>query len=300
MSGLTYTDILTKLKTQAKATESSVVTQLVQDMNTGYQNFASKLTRYWVRKQQFANLVASQQFYQLPVDINKIMAVSVSVASTYNPPLEPVHSEEEWRRITSYPMTSSWPSYYYVVGNRQIGLWPIPSQAVLLGLRVVYQPRNFDLSIADVTSTTLGATAAVINGSTTVTLSSAILTTDQTGLAFRVTGVLDDTFYPIVASTSSTLTLEAPYVAATASGQAFRIGQLPNLPPEYHAVPVHYALWLYFAANGDSPRALVNKGLFDDMTREALGLYSSALEASVITEDIDVSNPWFAPPNPGA
>lgn len=296
MAGLTYTDILAKLKTQAKGSEASVVTQLVQDYNTGYQQLLGKLTRYWTRKQQFANLVSGQQIYQLPVDVNKIEAVTAQVTTAYKPPLKPVYGEEEWRRLTSYPQTSSWPTYYFIIGQKEIGLWPIPASSVTLGLRLVYQPRAFNLSIADITNTTTTATASVVNGSTTVTLSSGVLSTDQTGLDFQALGVLDDTFYDVVASTSTTLTLEAPYVGATASGLSWRVGQLPNLPSEYHDVPLHYALWLYFAAESSEPRAAIHKKFFDGMTSDALANYSSAQEASVLTEEVEMFNPWLVPP----
>lgn len=296
MAGLTYTDVLTKLKTQAKSTETSTVTQLVQDYNTGYQQLLSKLTRYWTRKQQFTDLVSGQQIYQTPVDANKIEAVTAQVTTAYKPPLEPVYSEEEWRRLTSYPMTSSWPTYYYVIGQKEIGLWPIPAATVTLGLRLVYQPRAFNLGIADITSTSASATASVTNGSTVVTLSASVLTTSQAGLNFQITGILDDTFYDIVSSTSSTITLEAPYVGPSATGLAWRIGQLPNLPTEFHDVPLHYALWLYYSAEGNESRASLHKKFFDDGTNEALARYSSAQESSVITEEVEMYNPWLVPP----
>lgn len=296
MAGLTYTNVLTKLKTQAKAIESSVTTQLLEDYNTGYQQLKSKLTRYWVRKQQFAKLVAAQQFYQLPVDVNKIDAVAVQVTSSYKPPLKRITSEEEWRRITSYPMQSSWPSYYYVIGAREIGLWPIPAQSVTLGLRVVYQPRAFSLSVADITSTSTSATATVTNGSTTVTLSSGVLSNDKTGLDFQITGILDDTFYDVVASSSTTITLAAPYVGATASGLAWRLGQLPQLPEEFHFTPGHWALALYFEANGNSNRSAYHDRIFKAQTADALGLYSSAGESSVITEEPETLDLWLVPP----
>ncbi len=299
MAELTYTDLLTKLKTQAKATETSIVTQLAQDYNTGYQQLLSKLTRYYVRKQQFADLVAAQQYYQVPVDFNKATEVTVQVTSAYKPPLKRVTSEEEWRRLTSYPMQSSWPTYYFVLGRKQIGLWPVPAASVDLGLRLVYQPRAFNMSIPDLLSTVAGATATVTNGSQTVTLSSAVLTSSQIGLDLQITGVLDDTFYPVVASTSSTLTLEAPYVGTSTSGLAWRIGQLPQLPPEFADCPIHYALWLYFDANGNTARAKTHQLEFERMTNEALALYSSAGESSVITDDIEAYNPWLVPPMPG-
>jgi hypothetical protein len=296
MAGLTYTDVLAKLKTQAKSIETSVTTQLVQDYNMGYQQLLSKLTRYWTRKQQFTDLIAGQQIYQTPVDANKVEAVTAQVTTAYKPPLKPVYSEEEWRRLTSYSMQSSWPTYYFIIGQKEIGLWPVPASSVTLGLRLVYQPRAFNLSMADITSASTSATASVTHGSTTVTLSSGVLSTSQIGLNFQATGILDDTFYDIVASSSTTVTLEAPYVGATASGVAWRVGQLPNLPSEFHDVPLHYALWLYFSAEGNESRAALHKKFFDDGTNEALARYSSAQEASVITEEVELYNPWLVPP----
>jgi hypothetical protein len=296
MAALTYTDVTTKLQTQAKATETSIVTQLIQDYNTGYLRLLAKLDRYWVRKQQFASLVASQQFYQLPVDVKAVEAVAIQVTTSYKPPLRRVTSEEEWRRLTSYPMQSSWPSYYYVIGGRELGLWPVPAASVTLGLRIVYQPRAFSLSVADITSTTTSATAVTTNASQTVTLSSGVLTTDQTGLYFQVTGALDDTFYAITSSTTTTVTLEAPYVAASGSLLNWRIGQLPYLPPEYTDVPIHYALWLYFSASGNEARATVHKRFFELGRDEALATYSSAGMTSVITDEVDGYNPWLVPP----
>lgn len=297
---LTYTDVLTKLKTLSNNQTTAAVAQLVQDYNQGYQSLLSRLNRYWTRKQQFANLESGVQIYQLPVDCNKVLEVTVQVTSAYNPPLIPVTSEHDWRRITSYPMQSSWPTYYFVIGRKQIALWPIPAADVTLGLRLVYQPRAYNLSIEDITSTSTGMTASVTNGSTTVSLSSSSLTGDKTGLHFQVTGVLDDTFYPISASTSSSITLETPYVASTASGQAWRIGQLPTFPPEFHDLPIHYALMMYYTSANNETRSAYHKRLFDDMTADALRLYSSSSEAAIITDEAEQGlNLWLVPPPPG-
>jgi hypothetical protein len=293
---LTYTDILNKAKSQASTLTTNQLTQIMQDYNQGYQTFLSKLNRYWVRKQQFANLVSGQQIYQLPIDVNKTLEVTVQVTSSYIPPLVKITSERDWRRITSYPMQSSWPTYYFIIGAREIALWPIPAASVTLGLRVVYQPRAYSLSIADLTSTS-SSLATVTNASTTVTLASSVLTTSQAGLYFQATGILDDTFYPIVSSTSSTLTLESPYVASTAASQAWRIGQLPQLPPEFHDAPLHYAMWLFFSANNNTTRATAEKLMFDDLTAQALSLYSSSSEASIITDEAEAGlNIWLVPP----
>lgn len=299
MVGLTYTNILTKLKAQASTADAGVVTQLVEDYNTGYQRLRSKLNRYWVRKQQFASLVAGQQYYQLAVDVKAIEAVSVQVSTNHELPLRRVASEADWRALTSQVGTSTRPTHYFPTGNRAIGLWPTPASAVSLGLRVVYQPRPFSLSVADITSTGVGATAIVVNGSRTVTLSGAVLSGDKTGLSFQVTGILDDTIYSIVASTASTLTLEAPYVAASAAGLAWRVGQTPDLPEEYHFTPGHEALAMRWEAAGNSERSAFHLKRSKDQEQEALASYSSAGSSSIITEETPSPNPWLQSPRAG-
>lgn len=298
MPSLTYTDVLTKLKYQSKANETTLVTQLVQDYNTGYQQFLAKLDRYFTRKQQFTNVGAGQNIYQTPIDCSKILLVTVVVGANYQPPLREVQTEEDWRALTAYPQTTQWPTHYFILGNKQISLWPTPSQAQDLGLRLVYQPSSYDLSIADITSVTTAATATLVNGSPTVTLSSSVLPLNQVSLSFQATGVLDNSFYDIGASTGSTITLVTPYAGPSVSGVDWRIGQVPILPPEYSDVPIHYALSLYFDLNGNPARATSHRNSFKQMTDDALEVYSSANESNVITEDqdLDIASIWRFPP----
>lgn len=295
---ITWQDSKLKAQRLARDNTDGTLDQLKQDMNTGYHLFNAKLSRYYTRKQQFTDLVVNQQIYQTPIDCIRVLGMTVQVTSTYQPTVKEVRSEYQWRQITSWQTTSTWPAWYFMIGNDELSLWPIPAQRVTNGLRFYYQPQDHDLTIDDTTSTSTGATVTVTNGSTTVTASSGIWSTDQTGLFFQVTGIVDDTAYEIVGSTSTTLTLKSAYVGSTASGQAWRIGQLSIIPQEYADAPMHYALGNYFYSKGNEARGQYHMGLFEKLEVDCEQEYSSSNVSSVITDDDYYINPWQVPPVP--
>lgn len=297
---LTWTDMEAAAQLRAKDNNSTTLTQLKQDMNTGYHLFNAKLSRYFSRKQQFTDLVASQQIYQTPIDCVRMLGMTVLVSNTYQPPVMEIRSEFEWRQITSVGTSSNWPMWYFAIGNDELSLWPIPSQTITNGLRMYYQPQTSDLSIEDVTSTSTSATVTVQNGSTTVTASSSVFNANMAGLSFQATGVPDLTFYEIISATSNTLTLKSAYVAPSASGLAWRVGQVSIIPQEYDEAPIHYALWNFFSANGNETRGEYHKTKFDGMVDDCLEEYSSSNVSSVVTDDLNGSLNLFLIPPPAS
>lgn len=298
---LTWTSAWTKAQRLTKNNNSDVLVQLKQDMNTGYHLFNQKLARYYTRKQQFTNLVSGQQLYQTPVDSVRVEVVTVLVSNTYQPAVKEIRSEYEWRQITSYPMSTNWPAYYFVIGNDTISLWPIPSQSIVNGMRFVYQPQDHDLSVDDVTSTSTGQTVTVTNGSVTVTGTGSPFTADMAGLSFQVTGQADLTWYEIISATASTLTLKSAYVATSGSGKSWTVGQTYIIPQEYQDAPMHYALSNYFSAEGSEARSQAHMNTYNMMVKQCLEDYSSSNESSIITGDDDMGlwNVWLVPPPSG-
>jgi hypothetical protein len=296
---ITWTDSYQKTQRLARDDTSGTLTQLKQDMNTGYQLFNAKLARYYTRKQQFTSLVANQQIYQTPIDCVRISGMTVMVSNTYQPPVKEVRSEYQWRGITSYQQTSNWPAWYFMIGNDELALWPVPAQNVTNGLRFYYQPTAVDLSVDDITSTGTGATVSVTNGSATVTASSSVFNSSLAGLSFQVMGEIDDTAYEIVAASGATLTLKSAYVAPSGSGKAWRIGQLSILPPQYVDAPMHYALGNYFSSQGNEQRSQFHMGVFNQLQQDCEEEYSSSMSSNVISEDDMYLNPWLVPPVPG-
>lgn len=309
---LTFTDWKNMFIAQSGAATSGALTQAVRNMNTGYHMFNAKFSRYYSRKQQFTNVKAGQSIYQTPIDSIRILGMTVKTApgsNNYSPPIKEIRSEYEWRIIKTTPKySSSWISYYFVLGNDEIEVWPVPSSDIAKGIRFYYQPQDFDLSIDDILSTSLSPaqTCSINNGDVTVTSTGATFTNQLPGLNFQLNGVTNLTWYEIVdAPTASTLTLKSAFVGNSGSGFNFRIGQLSIIPNEYQDVPVEYALGMFFSSKGNEARAQYHLGTpekpgrFYSMIDDAIQEYSSSTEGSVITDDDNYINPWQITPLPG-
>lgn len=294
---LTWTDLKTKAQRLVKDNNPDTLIQLQQDMNEGYALFNAKLSRYFTRKQQFTDLFAGQQIYQTPIDCVRILGMTVQVANTYNPVVKEIRDEFQWRQITSYPIQSNWPTYYYPLGNDEVSLWPVPSQTVENGMRLYYQPTTGSLSVDDVTSTTTSTTVTVVNGGVTITASGSVFNADMAGLWFQVTDTTDQTFYEILAATSTTLTLKTAYTATSSASHAWRVGQVSIIPMEYDSAPVHYALWNYFSMAGNENRSQYHRTQYDNMVADCLQEYSSSNVSGVISDDDYTElNLWVVPP----
>lgn len=300
----TWTDIKAKLARQIRSSNTDVLTQAYQDWNTGYHLFNDELARYYTQEQQFANLAQGQFIYQTPIDSVRVLAITSAVTTTYEPPLNEIKSEAEWRRLVSVKtISSSYVTDYRVLGSDKIAVFPTPSQNVPNGLRYIYQPQDHDLAFDDITSTGTGQTVTVANGSTTVTASGSVFSADQAGWWFQLTGVSDNSWYQIVSATATVLTLKSAFAGTSSSGLSFRVGQLSIIPQSYSDAPLHYALGMFFAATGNDARANIHlgnpetsPGLFYQMLERCRAAYSSTNESSLITDDSDRTiNAWFLP-----
>lgn len=312
---LTWSSEKVKMQRLAKTSNADDLIQLEEDWNTGYHLFNQKNARYYYREQKFADLKAGQQIYQTPINAVRVIGMTAQVTATYFPPLTEIPDEFEWRLLTSYQMSSSWPTKYFNIGNDEYGLWPTPSQTITNGIRYYYQMQDFDMSIDDVATVSnnqyatlaTGITVTVNNGSTTVTASSSVFTSGMVGLSFRLNGVTDLTWYEIIAVTNGvTLTLKQAFVGSSGSGFNFQIGQTSIIPQEYQDAPMHYALGNYFSAQGNEERFQFHlgsdqdgkRGVFYSMALQCMQDYSSSSQSNVIAEGDEVAlNIWAVPPN---
>lgn len=296
---ISFQDAYTKFQTISGSTNATDLTQGKQDINIGYKRFNAAISRYFTRKQGFASLVASQRYYQVPVDAVRVSSVAVTTSSGYEYPLKEVVSEDEWRELLIIPSyTSNFISHYFVYGGDQIGLYPMPSTAISNGLRYVYQPQDVDLTKDDYTT----GTATVVNGAVAVTGTGTSWTTAAHGnMQFQVTDGSDGNWYEISAVGSTTaLTLKTPYAGGSVSGGAYRLGQMFIVPGEYDDVPVDYALSRYFESRNNPSRAQYHLSKFEKSVKDAVEKYSSATISNVITGEEAGINMWLIPPQPGS
>lgn len=303
---LTWTDLINKSVRLSRDTSPGTLEQLKQDMNTGYQLFNAKLSRYFSRKQQFTDVLEGQSIYQTPVDSIRIIGMTVATAdgvNSYSPPVKEIRSEYEWRLIKTVPnYSSNWATYYYVLGNDEIEIWPVSSSDIPNGIRFYYQQQDHNLSVEDVVSGDLTPvqTCTATNGLPTITSTGSTFTPQMKGLWFQLTGVTDLTWYEIVdVPDSSTLTLKSAFVGITGGGQSFKIGQMPIIPSEYHDALVNYALYLFFSGKGNEQRATMHLGLYNASVDDAIAEYSSSTEGNVISDNENWISPWVLTPLPG-
>lgn len=295
---LSFQDTYTKFEAISGSTNTTDLAQAKQDINTGYNRFNAAIARYFTRKQAFSDLVANQRYYQVPVDSIRVSTVTVTVSQGYQYPLEEIRSEREWRELLIIPnYSSNFISHYFVLGNDQIGLYPMPSQAVSQGLRFVYQVQDVDLTKDDYTT----GTATISNGGVTLTGTGTSWTQAAHGnMSFQVTDGSDGNWYEIISVNSTTsITLKTPYVGPSVSSVLYRLGQRFIFPPEYNDVPVDYALARFYESRNNPTRAKYHNDKYMQMVNDAVEKYASSSISNVITGESEGLNLWKIPPMPG-
>lgn len=270
------------------------LTNIKYDINQALRLFKNAARRYWTRKETTANLVENQQYYTFPEDMVRITEVRVN-SSGLNFPVNQVDSEAMWNRINIIPaMTINLPMYYFVRGRNEIGLWPIPSEAVVAGLVISYEPRLADMSVDDVTGV-----AGVNNGSVSVT-SSSLFNQNMVGMSFSVTDGSDGNWYPVTTYTNSSLmTLENVYQGYTSATSAFIVGSVPDIPEDYQVGLVYYAAYNYYLKRNQMNNATLYKSLYEDLLTQFKEVYAAKTTGQVLQSIDDYRYSIFTlPPNP--
>lgn len=293
---LTFTQLYTRSADICgiSLTNTTDLTNIKQDVNQGLRLFKNAVRRYWTRKEVSANLVSTQQYYTFPEDMVRITEVRVN-SNGLNFPVNQVDSEAMWNRINIIPaMTINLPMYYFVRGRNEIGLWPIPSQAVTAGLVVSYEPRLRDMSVDDVTGN-----VGVTQNSTAVT-SSSLFAGTMVGMSFSVTNGEDGNWYPVTTyNSASSLSLENYYQGPTNASVAAIIGSVPDIPEDYQLGLVYFACYNFFLKRKDSGTATLYKALFEDLMTQYKEVYAAKTTGQVQQSIEDYRYSIFTlPPNP--
>ncbi len=281
-------------------TNAQDIINIKQDINQGLRLFKNASRRYWTREEKSANLVANQQYYQLPSDCVRVTEVRV-VANGLTFPVAQIDSEAIWNKTNIVPsMTINLPVYYFIRGNDEIGLWPIPSQSSVNTLVISYESRLPDMTLDDVTDTSSNTTATVGNGTTTVTLSGNVVLPQMVGRWFQVNDGTDGNWYQItIYNSTNSFELGNSYQGISGGNHSFIIGQAPDIPEEYHLGPVYYAVYQYHLKRSDDSSAMLYKSLFEDLLQKYIEAYAAKTTGQV---QYDLGNTGFniftIPPNP--
>lgn len=295
---ITWTNLYQRAQdiTGVPTTDTTTTANLQADINQGLRIFKNASRRYWTRKEASTNVVASQQYYQLPPDAVRVTEVRTNTgAGGYNWPMVQIDSEDLWNRYNIIPSnTVIVPQFFFIRGNNEIGLYPIPSTNVTNGLIVSYESRTPDMNQEDVTT----GTCTVANGATTVSFSNTIITQQMVGRWFQVTDGTDGNWYQIgIFDSSSQVDLGNDYVGISGSGRSFIIGQAPDIPEDYHMALVYYAAYNFYLKRNENENSLQYKGLFEDLLQQYKDNYAAKTTGLVQKPQSDnIFNIFYLPP----
>lgn len=269
---------LQNIVTETLSDDSATTVRKAQrDLNIAANRILAAMGRETTHKVVHANIVADQVWYQLPE--NCIRVAEAWIEDNGNKyPLIPIESERKWNYMTSNAVTAvTTEQAYHVRGNDLIGLYPTPGRAITGGLVISFEPRQVAMQNTDYTT----GTVAVTNGSPTITGTGTVFTERMIGRAFRLDN--DGQWYKIADYVSSTqLTLDNNYAGISDSG-AFTIGEVPDIPAEYHDSLADYALFRAWQRRKDRQNAGDFKALWDEAIILIKEAYAGSTSSAVVS-----------------
>lgn len=269
---LTFQSIYEEAQEQVEDTSTSSLTLIKRAINQGAKKFGAVLNREWRNKEKTFSIVANQQYYQMPEDAIRLQWVTVTVDNIAYP-LEEVSDDATWHQLNMRTEESDVPQFYYVRGNDEFGIWPEPSSAISDGGRIAYESRMRDMAQDDYSEGTVEMT----NGSAAVVGSGTTFSASMVGRYLNVTdGSADGMWYKVASFTNATnITLENVYGGTSGSNKSYVIGELPDIPEEFHESLVDYACYRYYRRRRDLQLARDMKGAFDEAVILCKQNYSS-------------------------
>jgi hypothetical protein len=251
--------------------DSQDMTNIEQDLNQGRAIFANSTSRYWTRKQAAAGLVANQQYYTLPPDATRVTEVYVN-ANGLNYPVRQVESEGIWNTINVIPaITINVPTYYFIRGRNEIGLWPLPSYTAANALNLSYEPQQH-LGVNDITT----GTCTVTQGSTTVSFSENIIQSSYAGMWFQVSGRYNESWYRMsIFDSTSQIELDNTYGGVGGGSLSYRLTDMPDFPGDYHIALVYWAAYNFYLKRNRIAQANLHKENFEYLLKMYREAYAS-------------------------
>lgn len=254
--------------------DDSTTTRLLIDraINQGAQLFGAVLNReVRVEKRTFVT-VGAQRYYQTPENCIRIKSLVITVGGQ-DYPLTEMTDDEEWNDLLADDNSESdFPKFWHPEGSDLYGIWPTPASANNALMR--FESRMGRMSASDYLTGTITVTngsAAIVGAGTTFTaamVGRSLLVGDQSaedGIAYKVAAFTDATH----------ITVENLYGGATGGGKAYVIGQVPDIPGEFHESLVDRALYRAYTRRKDRGIRADMKQAFDEAIELCKETYSS-------------------------
>lgn len=261
---LTFQNIYEEVQEQTQDDSATTLAVIKRAINQGMEKFGAVLNREWRTTEKTFSIVADQQFYQVPEDCTRVKTVVITIGDvSYQ--LEEIADEQTWNDLNMYreSETSDIPTHFYAKGSDQFGIYPIPSSSVSNAGLLSYEPRMRKMTAADYTTGSI----AVTNGSAAVVGTGTTLTAQMVGRTLFVAdgGDQEGIGYKIASFTDTThVTLENTYAGLTGSGKSYVIGEVPDIPSEYHESLIDYGCYRVYLRRRDFRFARDMKRAFEN------------------------------------
>lgn len=240
---------------------------------------------------------ASTQFKELPNNVGKVRAITVTVGTQIYTATE-VTSEREWQILNQATYTSDRVEKFYIRAG-QFGLWPTPASSSNQ-ITIYHKPVFKDLSIADYTT---GGVLTATNASASLVGTGTTWATSMAGRFIRITesdtaNKGDGYWYEISSvGSTTTITLVKPYAGTSisAGNAAYTIGQVGLIPEDFQEIMPLLAAYKYWLTSGNNiAKAKEYKEEANDLLAGLFKEYSSKSTSPVI--DYGIAN--VEPTNP--
>lgn len=277
---LTFQQMYEEGQEQAQDDSAASLVIIKRGINQGMQKFGSILNREWRIQKRYFSTAADSRYYQLPEDCIRPQSIIITVGGI-DYPLTQIDDDEEWNRLCSLGDTSDMPEFYYVEGSDQFGIWPTPASTGDLNGTIRYEGRMRRMSQADYTAGTITVTAGsqnVVGVGTTWTAQMVGRTLivedggDQDGIGIKVAAFTDATH----------ITLENFYGGQTGGSKSYRIGEVPDIPDEFHESLIDYGMYRYYKRRKDRGMYADAKAGFDEAIVQCRDAYSSTSSSQYI------------------
>jgi len=241
-------------------------------INRGISAIRANLTRYPSRVERTINTVSGQAEYPMPIGVNRITTMTVTVGSAKYPVL-PIDNPRLWNRIVSFTGNSETARYFHA-NDTSFDLYPTPSGNNLLTLQCELADKL--LSNADYTT---GNVLRIENGKTKVLGEGTVWTNAMAGRYLRIDS--DTNWYKITSITGpQELELIQGYEGETVdindAVEAYAIGEQANLPEDLHETIVHWASMRYFQiVKRSNQKYREHRAEFKEQMKDAMGRYST-------------------------
>ena len=264
--------------------EENEMDYIVANINNADKLFQNASRRPWTRKEKRTNVTVGQQYYQIANDMHRVAEVRCRQSNDSNVilPLTEIRSEHDWNIMNAHPHSGTFPTHFFVRGNDEIGIFPMPACDIEKGLYVSYEPRIRDMGIDDIEFTA----KVEQNGFRIEVVSNEDIFApfmEENWYAFRTDGK-DGNYYKIQKVIDGKHAwLENNYLGMTSNDAPFKIGQVPPYPEEFHEAAVNYACFNFFAMRKDTDSAAMYRTLFEQAMEQYRTRYGNKTVSGVIT-----------------